>query len=435
MAKVKVGVAWRRDGQNQAHLGDLAVFDHSGLAGEVEVYSLAWHGAATGNGLRLSDLADMDLLVIPGGPHANATQIPVIDEPVANKPEGGTATYADQRARSELDLIERARTLGMPILALCGGSWRLIENYGGATVELAALDENGKLLTTSGNPNDTARKRHAGNMQNVATQFKHETEIWPDSLLQNATGFKPSKTEPTMWVNSVHWAVARTQRMGVRDGLARQPYPVVPNNMLMMSARDPSALQTSEAVESRHGAPVIGVQWHPEYQLPRPGGQNPLSRAANLALLQWMIRAGRAYRAHRDGIKALLTHFGAGPTPTVGSAQGVRFGGAPQHTGDPGVGPLAREIPRHKDDQETGDFGRAELAVRRYLFGLGRKPGKLFLTPVELFNLATGAPLSRIRDAEECRKGPVVAFMNANVWAQKYCNEEDKKKIAAWPAT
>ena len=421
MAKVKVGVAWRRDGFGQAHLGDLGVFDHPWIKNEVDVYSLAWSGAQTGGGLRLGVLSDMDLLVIPGGPHANATQIPVSGQTPVNQAEGNTATYANARARSELDLIEQARTLGMPILALCGGSWRLMQIYGGSTVELAALDSNGRLLATGSN--NAARLRHAGNMNNVDTEFKHPLSVTQGSLLDKAMGGAPNN----MQANSVHWAVARTAAMGTRTGLAQQQFEVVPNNMLRVSATDPSALGTPEAVESSHGAPVLGVQWHPEYQLPVNNGQQPASRNANLALLQWMIKAGRAYRAHREAMAKLL-----GNASNLKTAQAVKFRGAPVHTGDPGVGPAATTIRRHADDTAPTNLAKAEQAVRSYLFNLGRK-GKLFLTPTEVFNLASGAPLSRIRDADEMRKGPVVAFMNTNVWARKYCDQPAKDMILKWP--
>jgi gamma-glutamyl-gamma-aminobutyrate hydrolase PuuD len=424
MPKVKIGVAWRRDGNGVAHLGDLGVFDHPGLKGEVDVYSLDWSGAPISGNLKRGTLSDMDLLIIPGGPHANATQIPVIDQEVQNQPKGQTEDYAKARAKSELNLIEQARTLGMPILALCGGSWRLVENYGGSTVELAALDNSGKFRT-NGPPNNSARTRHAGNMNDVKTEFKHPLAVRPKSLLE--TAMSESKNPPTdMQVNSVHWAVVRTSGMGTRPGLGQQRFSVVPNEMLQQSGRDPLSLGTTEAVESVHGAPVLGVQWHPEYQLPESGGQHPGSRAANLALIKWMIEAGRTYRRHREVIAELLN----GGTPKT--AQNVRFRGAPVHTGAPGAAPAARTIPRHRDDSDTAQRASAELAVRRYLFDRGRKDS-LFLTPVELFNLSSGASLSYLREPDELKKKSVVNFMNKNEWAQKYCSNGSKQEIINWP--
>jgi gamma-glutamyl-gamma-aminobutyrate hydrolase PuuD len=439
MPKVKVGVAWRRDGNNEGHAGDLAVFQHPSLVNEVEVYTLAWAGATTAPNLNKGELKNMDLLVIPGGPHANATQIPVVGQSVAKEAQGSSAVYAGARAKSELDLIEQARTLGMPILALCGGSWRLVQNYGGSTVELAAVDANGKLLIHGSNPQ--AQSRHAANMDNVKTEFKHPLSIKPGSLLEDATGRaqKPgSKPLPPMQANSVHWAAVRTQVMGSRPGLPAQPFEVVPNNMLRMSAKDPSTLATSEAVESQHGAPVIGVQWHPEYQLPVNGGKQAASRLANLNLLQWMIKAGRAYRAHRDAMAEMLKLAQFGGTATPRTASEVQFRGAPVHTGVMPGAPPASTIPikPHKEDiADPAGMARAEQAVRSYLFNLGRK-GKLFLTPVELFNLATGAPLSRIHEDEDLKAQPVINFMERNVWAQKYCDEEGKQTIVKkWPRT
>jgi gamma-glutamyl-gamma-aminobutyrate hydrolase PuuD len=453
MPKVKVGVAWRRDGNNVAHQGDLDVFQHPALKDLVDVYTLAWDGAAFG-GVRTGELKDMDLLVIPGGPHSNDKQIPVIGKGKDNAPSENATAYADRRAKSELDLIEQARTVGMPILALCGGSWRLVQNYGGETVEVAALDADGKFLQAGTNTN--ARKHHAGNMNDVKTEFKHAAMIKPGSLLQNATGLPTTGPQgtgaPVMQVNSVHWAVVRTASMGTRPGLGARPFDIVPNNMLAMSARDTDKQQTSEAVESQHGAPVLGVQWHPEYQLPTTGGAQPpaqqrAARAANLALLQWMIKAGRAYRVHRDAMTEILGNARAA-RPEMAQLPGVSFKGAPVHLGEPGTpskaGAILGEpgtpskaaaIPKHKLDTAPAPTSLSEAAVRSYIFNLGRPTGKIFLQPMELYNLAVGAPLSRMRDPEELRKGPVKKFMDKNVWAQKYYSPTDKPTILSWPET
>jgi hypothetical protein len=223
--------------------------------------------------------------------------------------------------------------------------------------------------------------------------------------------------------------------MGERPGLPARRFDVVPNNLLQVSAMDPSALKTSEAVESRFGAPVLGVQWHPEYQLPQANAHQTASRASNLALMQWMLKAGRAYRAHRNAMKLLLEKYGAKdlPSKALKTASGVHFTGAPAHTGNTGVAPTAQVIPRHKEDTEVGNFSKSELAVRAYLFGLGRRPGKLFLTPTELFNLATGAPLSRFREEEELKQKPVLDFFAKALAAQKYCSEEAMATIKKWP--
>ncbi len=460
MPKVKVGVAWRRDGRNAAHAGDLAVFQHPGLADKVQVFTLAWAGADTATGLTKGELKDMDLLVIPGGPHANATQIPEAGAAPSNAPRAGSTAYAAERATSELDLIEQARTLGMPILALCGGSWRLVENYGGQTVELAALDHEGKILSSG--RRDANRRRHAGNMDNVRTEFKHGAQIRPGSMLQSALAPKLGKaparssyTDPKhktpetrphgpteLNVNSVHWAAIRTGAMGTRTGVPARPYAIVPNNMLEMSAMDNSKLKTPEAVESRHGAPVMGVQWHPEYQLPVAGGEHPLSRLANLRLIQWMVEAGNAYRTHKDAMEELLGSKHADREAVKSSTvTNVTFAGANRtHTGATGRGPGASKITKHTDDTATDTFTMSEQAVRKYLFDRGRK-GKLFLTPVELYNLAVGAPLSRFRvvaqpgeeqEPDTLTKAPVIAFMNSRPEFRKYCNAETKKVVLAW---
>ncbi|MBS8228948.1 gamma-glutamyl-gamma-aminobutyrate hydrolase family protein [Vannielia litorea] len=447
---INIGVTWRRDGRNVAHRGDLAVFDHIDLRGDLAVFSLAWDGADTPDDLNLGELGDMHLLVVPGGPHANDTQIPTVKmnrgravalNP-ANAPRpGGTATYARERAQSELDLIEQARMLGMPILALCGGSWRLVENYGGSTIELAALDRDGKVMTSGFTKSN--RTRHAGAMDNVSSEFKHGIHTRPGSLLEDATGragvrkgLEEGETMPEMHVNSVHWSAVRTGNMGTRPGMAPQPFDVTPNNMLQKSAVDSGKPGTSEAVESAAGAPVIGAQWHPEYQLPthEEDEEHPTSRANNLALIQYMIDAAKAYQSHRASVEALIERFGRGAP--IGRAEGVRFSGAPAHTGaTPGAPMPASSIPRHASDRASHhNMAGAEKAVRAYLFGLGRDRN-LFLTPYELLNLALGAPLSTFRTKKDRSGKRISSFMFKNVWARKYCSQDDKDMILkTWPA-
>ncbi|QDC09910.1 hypothetical protein FHY55_11935 [Oceanicola sp. D3] len=446
---INIGVTWRRDGRNAAHRGDLAVFDHIALRRDIETFTLAWDEADTADDVRLGELANMHLLVVPGGPHANDTQIPTVKtngrgRPVTqakdNVAKGNAAAYASQRAQSELDLIEKARVLGMPILALCGGSWRLVENYGGSTIELAALGRDGKIMqagASSGN-----RTRHAGPMNRVETQFKHPLETRPGSLLEDATGrtkaradLKPGQKLPEMHANSVHWAAVRTRSMGTRPDLQEQPYEVAPNNMLNMSARDPSALKTSEAVESAHGAPVIGAQWHPEYQLPTGADdeEHPTSRAANLRLIQYMIEAASAYKVHRETVELLIKRHKR-KTP-IGNASAVRWRGAPVHTSaTPGRPARPASIPRHKEDTENPAWkSRSELLVRAYLYNLGRKEN-LYLTPDEMLNLALGAPLPAFRLKQLRHGAPIAAFLEKNVWAGKYLKAEDKRTVLnTWP--
>ena len=154
---VKVGVTWRRDGREAAHQGDIQALQSMGDSEFIlDVYSLIWANAPVdpNTTLKQGNLEEMDVLVVPGGPHANQSQVSLtltkeIPEP-KNTPPTKDKNYASARASSELDLIEKARYLGMPILAFCGGSWRLLQSYGGQTIEVGSLTNDARCILPLG---------------------------------------------------------------------------------------------------------------------------------------------------------------------------------------------------------------------------------------------------------------------------------------------
>jgi gamma-glutamyl-gamma-aminobutyrate hydrolase PuuD len=311
-----LGVAWRRDGQNEAHKMDLARMEglSKGISDNIriEARTLAWAGAEkwTGtknaNSLHAVNLLDVDVLVIPGGPHANATQINALGGDIKNQARSHAREYAEARATSELHLISQARRLGMPILALCGGSWRLLESYGGTTIELGSLTTKGRI-TENAKEVGKLSKRHASPMDQV-TALKHDVKIASNSMLHVAIMGNqhkckpgaielPKKADLTMAVNSVHWAVAREQSMGGTGQSPAQTYPLVPGDQLEVNARDTGGGRTVEGFESKHGAPTFGLQWHPEYQydIGDESGQPMWNQRA----LLYIAKAGQAYRRRR----------------------------------------------------------------------------------------------------------------------------------------
>ncbi|HUA58922.1 MAG TPA: gamma-glutamyl-gamma-aminobutyrate hydrolase family protein [Verrucomicrobiae bacterium] len=442
---VKVGVTWRRDAQDAAHQGDLEALQSVGDSELIlDLYSMVWTGAPTSNKytLKQAKLEDIDVLVIPGGPHANQSQVSLTltqDFPdPKNAPSSSAKGYADARATSELDLMERARYLGMPILAFCGGSWRLLQNYGGQTIEVGSLTMEGKIPATAQPKfNKGLSDRHNGNMANVASEFKHGVRVEPRSMLGGAINpptpqvegqtLMPSQRVPTgpltLQANSVHWAVAREGSMGKLPKETSAPYQGIdPGGLLQVNARDSGPANTVEGFEGRTGAPVLGTQWHPEYLLPTdnpPRGetaQQTTSRQVNYQAIRYILEAGAAYRARCNAVKAIREQLGFTGAeskanvhfPETSKGSGVRVASGPQ------------QVP----STITAE------SVTKYLKGLKRNPP--FLKWPEWKNLMNGRPLSQPSEpGEQPDYAALAQYLNKFSGPAKFITGDDLQKAKA----
>ena len=143
----------------------------------------------------------------------NATPLPETEEP------------DDERDEVELDLIEQAMQMDMPIFAICRGL-QLLNIYQGGTLI--------QHLSVSG--------KHVARIENKAAAV-HEVSVEPGSLLNRITG------TVKLAVNSRHHQAADRIGSGLR-----------------VVARDGED-GTVEAVERDDKRFVLAVQWHPEDQV------------------------------------------------------------------------------------------------------------------------------------------------------------------------
>lgn len=204
-----------------------------------------WDGAlpkARERDLGKDKLGGVHGLYIPGNPIANPTQT---DTKQNHPKDGGEKRERDTRNAYELELIQEARLRGMPTMAICGGSWTLLQGYGG---EVSTLPS----------------KSHLGGLD----QGKHGLQMQPNTLLSGTTPVLAKKddrehSDKVDLVNSTHWATPHTDEDGFvkREGSGEDP-----NDLLEVSARSPKD-QVVEGFESKFGAPMLGVQWHPEAYL------------------------------------------------------------------------------------------------------------------------------------------------------------------------
>ncbi len=350
--QVNVGVSFRTDSGGDAH----TTHDRKAIEGMnllegipmgVEPVTLP-RGAAgpvtPKRDARPEDLADIDMLYIPGAPTANDTQtggdeegrlLNVPQQPVdpgaaplapdissmrrkeihaANEAhrravadhkrqreifEREQPKYArikgehDSRAAYELKLIELARTRGIPTAAICAGSWRLLEAYGG---KVETLPKSERDLHKAPPP---VGKEPPIDPWTVG----HGVDVKPGSMLAGMTGAGEMTN-----VNSTHWAVASTtssgelaQRPGQPEGREQDPAELLDVSATASGTevRSNTALtqRSVEAFETRHGAPGFGIQWHPEGYLPGMLGQDSGSVEARERSRQLFLGLGQAATA------------------------------------------------------------------------------------------------------------------------------------------
>jgi gamma-glutamyl-gamma-aminobutyrate hydrolase PuuD len=225
-------------------------------------------------------IADCGLIVIPGEARVTATANP---------------DAARARKKHELELIRQARLRGQPVLAICAGSWRLWQAYGGKTKAVSDHNYGGAMprLSTTG-------------AKVVNNKQIHRINLTVNSMLAKAMYRKKAIGQPT--VNSVHWLAAdssSTPKMLEVVATTKQDNAIAANN------RQGSLMKPTkgsvEAFETKFGAPMIGVQWHPEAYNPKDPAS--LAPTQHIQLLQFMMEAGRAYQRRREVVKELNARF------------------------------------------------------------------------------------------------------------------------------
>lgn len=349
-ARIYVGVPFRTDGSGRAHTNhDCAAIDalnrlvnSDGSARfDVEVVPVTLPRGATGAESPLreanwSHLDGIDLLYIAGGPTANDTQEGSSSDSEAyqkerdfngnlepiRKPGEKDAAFEKRvekyervklehttRAKYELLLLEIARNRGIPVLAVCAGSWRLLESY------------NGKVRTLD----VKTRARHKAEDSSKTWGLKHGVRVRGNTMLRSLVAGGRDSDRDVDGVNSTHWAVAATDATPAITTVGTMTYPSLarrpppdgqtaapkshPADWLEVSAVDRDSPHTVEAFESLYGAPTMGIQWHPESYLPGMPGAGDMSPgtpgALSTALIEFMVFAARA-RQRKQLVSASL---------------------------------------------------------------------------------------------------------------------------------
>lgn len=199
------------------------------------------------------------------------------------------------RSRFEQQIIKDAMHCGRPILAICAGSWQLWQAYGGKVREIKDhLYSSMPYILTGG---------RIGNNKQI-----HRIVIQHDSLtkaLLNPKDLKALEADPS--VNSVHWRAPDEKSVPEQllvSAYSKADEDIAPNSR--QSKKMEAEEKTIEAFESKHGAPTLGIQWHPESYYEKTLG-NEEKRQLNI--IQYMAKAGDSYRAKRVMLKEFEEKF------------------------------------------------------------------------------------------------------------------------------
>lgn len=212
------------------------------------------------------------------------------------------------RKKFEHAIIRKARLQGRPILAVCAGSWRLWEAYGGTTKEVKDHNYNGGMLRLN---------EHGTITYNVQV---HDIKTVPHTLLTSIMGGK-SEEEVIKSVNSVHWlapddSIASPmlpqneechENVKALYGLLQVSARALENEDISLNNRQGEVMvpdeETVEAFETKSGAPTLGIQWHEEAYCRYKKGNKICYHAKHRNILEYMAKAGDAYAARRRMLK------------------------------------------------------------------------------------------------------------------------------------
>ncbi len=222
------------------------------------------------------------------------------------------------RMQHELDSIRKARYTGQPVLAICAGSWLLWEAHGGQVMPVTDHCYSGMPYITS--------KGVVGNNVQI-----HRIQLEPTSLVNKVMQLKGAAglvQNPV--VNSMHWQTPNTHAPAQPAMLTVSARSVRDNDLAPKSRQGVQMQPTEdsvEAFESRHGVPMMGIQWHPEAYF--NGQKSTTEDKRHMNILKYMAAAGDTYQAKQT----MLVEFKA-KVPQIPSIPDLGFFKPAQKTGD-----------------------------------------------------------------------------------------------------
>ncbi len=237
---------------------------------------------------------DTGLLLIPG--YARQTQ-------------ANLSQHHRCREAFEKKLIRRARREGRPILAICAGSWRLWQVMG----ESSPRQKGNKVYVTQSHELTPSADHTASRMPSLRANgagvgyntLIHDINIPNRNLLLDAMGMSKNNGSAVVPANSVHWQAIKAPALSQSKHSVVSIMAYTTNNYAYsVSKRTGGIMQPvdgAEAFGSNFGAPILGVQWHPEAFYNNPNAH--VSAPQHLNILRYMAKAGDAFRNKRLMLK------------------------------------------------------------------------------------------------------------------------------------
>lgn len=226
------------------------------------------------------------LLVVPGRVRA------IEDEPV--------------RFAFETRVIREALNRGQPILAICAGAWRLFDGLK-EWIDMPKAKMTAKQwknMASIVEVKDHVYSKMIGLKKNNVEASDnvqiHGVNFVKGSLVQTMVSRKGYKQNSAQ-VNSVHWNAVNPKSLPMN--VAISAHSATDERITLKNRRGDWMEPTEDSVEAfemMFGAPVVGIQWHPEaYEDSNPSGR----------LLKAMAKAGDAYYAKTLMLKEFKKHY------------------------------------------------------------------------------------------------------------------------------
>jgi len=354
-------IAHRTDGRNRANG---ALFDHCALQGITNTRTMiAWDKTdkkKSVNWLKdyISTLPyELKFGIEVAGTTSGVPHALFVPGVAAENYNNQNAYYS--RVKYEFSLFKQAFRQGKPILAVCGGAWelwrfchlisqdisqkmRLIPN-----AEKLLKEENqctDQSIKFFSDPNeytqayDDAREQAEENLLQNRTHFlqtvsehgyrrmpglsatdggathniqMHRIKLQADAFwLMAAMQLKDTCHQPT--VNSVHWQACDARQVPAYvtvSACAVRDHEIAPHRSKEEGTKWQPEENSIEAFELNYGAPVLGMQWHPEAYFEKNENKKTTEEQHNCEqqrhILQYINRAGHTYQVKRLFVKEI----------------------------------------------------------------------------------------------------------------------------------
>lgn len=293
-----IGISYRSDGEGKG-----AFYDHYTVQKSTEHNTQVLKSPEAPSKLHV--VAKAKTFDLPYGTRDEKTS-KILPSHVETWDEEGGLLFIPGRIRGDQDLnrqtfeqeiIRKAMLKGRPILAVCAGSWRLWEAYGGITKEV-------KDHTYSRMINLNEQGTIVYNIQ------VHDIKTLPNTLLSSVMKLTPEIDKES--VNSVHWlapddiastTLVKSNGVQALYDLLQVSARAVENEDISLNNRHGNKMapeeETVEAFETKWGAPTMGIQWHPEAYCRYLIGKKVYYHPKHKNILEYMAKAGDAYSARR----------------------------------------------------------------------------------------------------------------------------------------